>query len=84
MLLTLHDGSILVPPPDFVNPAETLTPAVRRPVGKFDPDERYARNRLCGLSPSEGNDASRDDPSIGQKCEAKITLDHRLSVLNDE
>ncbi|MGY2932044.1 hypothetical protein ACVWZ6_001646 [Bradyrhizobium sp. GM6.1] len=23
-------------------------------------------------------------PSIGQKYEAKITLDHRLSVLNDE
>ncbi|MGY2932043.1 hypothetical protein ACVWZ6_001645 [Bradyrhizobium sp. GM6.1] len=40
--LTLHDGSILVPPPDFANPAEPLTAAVRRPVGKFDPAERDA------------------------------------------
>jgi hypothetical protein len=42
-----EDG-ILIPPPPFSDPDKTLTPAVRRLVGKFDPGERDARNRELG------------------------------------
>jgi hypothetical protein len=38
----------LVPPPRFADPDKTLTPAVRRLVGKFDPAERDARNSDLG------------------------------------
>lgn len=41
-------ATILVPPPPFADPDGTLTPAVRRLVGKFDPVERDARNRDLG------------------------------------
>jgi hypothetical protein len=41
------EGAVLVPPPAFVDPDESLTPAVRL-VGKFDPAERDARNRDLG------------------------------------
>jgi hypothetical protein len=44
----VEEGAILVPPPPFADPDETLTPAVRRLVGKFDPAERDARNRDLG------------------------------------
>lgn len=40
--------AILVPAPALRDPDETLTPAVRRLVGKFDPAERDARNRDLG------------------------------------
>jgi Protein NO VEIN, C-terminal len=43
-----HEPAILVAPPPFADPDETLTPAVRRLVGKFDPAERDARNRDLG------------------------------------
>jgi hypothetical protein len=42
-----EDG-IVVPPPAFTDPDKTLTLAVRRLVGKFDPAERDARNRELG------------------------------------
>src|SRR5258708_26264590 len=42
-----EDG-ILIPPPRFGDPDKTLTPAVRRLVGKLDPAERDARNRELG------------------------------------
>jgi hypothetical protein len=42
-----EDG-MLIPPPPFGDPDETLTAAVRRLVGKFDPAERDARNRELG------------------------------------
>jgi Domain of unknown function (DUF3883) len=42
-----EDG-ILIPPPPFGDPDKTLTEAVRRLVGKFDPAERDARNRELG------------------------------------
>jgi hypothetical protein len=42
-----EDG-ILIPPPPSGDPDKTLTPAVRRLVGKFDPAERDARNRELG------------------------------------
>jgi hypothetical protein len=46
--LVLNDEAIFVPPPPFVDLEQTLTPAVRRLVGKFDPAERDARNRELG------------------------------------
>lgn len=46
--LALNDEAILVPPPPFADPDETLTLAVRRLVGKFDPAKRDARNRHLG------------------------------------
>ena len=46
--LVLNDDAIFVPPPPFVDLDQTLTPAVRRLVGKFDPAERDARNRDLG------------------------------------
>jgi hypothetical protein len=46
--LAVNDEAILVPPPSFADPDKTLTPAVRRLVGKFDPAERDARNRDLG------------------------------------
>ncbi|WP_246773992.1 DUF3883 domain-containing protein [Bradyrhizobium diazoefficiens] len=42
------ETAILVPAPPLRDPGETLTPAVRRLVGKFDPAERDARNRELG------------------------------------
>lgn len=47
------EGAILVPPPAFAGPDESLTPAVRRLVGKFDPAERDARNRNLGRAGEE-------------------------------
>jgi hypothetical protein len=46
--LVLNEDTILVPPPSLADPDRTLTPAVRRLVGKFDPAERDARNRDLG------------------------------------
>jgi uncharacterized protein DUF3883 len=46
--LALNDEAILLSPPPFADPDKTLTPAVRRLVGKFDPAERDARNRELG------------------------------------
>lgn len=46
--LALNEEAILVTPPPFTDPDKTLTPAVRRLVGKFDPAERDARNRDLG------------------------------------
>jgi hypothetical protein len=46
--LVLNEEAIFVPPPPFVDLDKTLTPAVRRLVGKFDPAERDARNRDLG------------------------------------
>jgi hypothetical protein len=46
--LVLNEEAIFVPPPPFVDLDKTLTPAVRRLVGKFDPAERDARNRELG------------------------------------
>lgn len=46
--LALNDEAIFVPPPSFAGLDKTLTPAVRRLVGKFDPAERDARNRELG------------------------------------
>jgi uncharacterized protein DUF3883 len=47
-LQTFDHENTLVPPPPFADPDKTLTPAVRRLVGKFDPAERDARNRDLG------------------------------------
>jgi len=44
----MNETAILVPTPVLRDPDETLTPAVRRLVGKFDPAERDARNRDLG------------------------------------
>jgi hypothetical protein len=46
--LVLNEEAIFVPPPPLVDLDKTLTPAVRRLVGKFDPAERDARNRDLG------------------------------------
>jgi hypothetical protein len=48
--LALSDEPILVPAPLLAEPDITLTPAVRRLVGKFDPAERDARNRDLGTA----------------------------------
>jgi hypothetical protein len=45
---TRNETAILVPAPVLRDRDETLTPAVRRLVGKFDPAERDARNRDLG------------------------------------
>ncbi|WP_049823516.1 DUF3883 domain-containing protein [Bradyrhizobium sp. WSM2254] len=46
--LALNDDAVFVAPPSVVDFEKTLTPAVRRLVGKFDPAERDARNRQLG------------------------------------
>ena len=46
--LALNDEATFVPPPSFADLDKTLTPAIRRLVGKFDPAERDARNRELG------------------------------------
>jgi len=46
--LPTDEAAVLVPAPTLRDPDETLTPAVRRLVGKFDPAERDARNRDLG------------------------------------
>jgi uncharacterized protein DUF3883 len=46
--LTLNDDAVFVAPPSVAGFEKTLTPAVRRLVGKFDPAERDARNRQLG------------------------------------
>lgn len=46
--LTLNDDAVFVAPPPVEDLDKTLTPAVRRLVGKFDPAERDARNRQLG------------------------------------
>ncbi|MET4391604.1 hypothetical protein ABIB73_007395 [Bradyrhizobium sp. F1.4.3] len=46
--LALNDDAVFVAPPSAADFEKTLTPAVRRLVGKFDPAERDARNRQLG------------------------------------
>ncbi|WP_349628432.1 DUF3883 domain-containing protein [Bradyrhizobium liaoningense] len=46
--LMLNDDALFVAPPSIAGFEKTLTPAVRRLVGKFDPAERDARNRQLG------------------------------------
>ncbi|MEH2539217.1 MULTISPECIES: DUF3883 domain-containing protein [unclassified Bradyrhizobium] len=46
--LPTAESAILVPAPALRDPDETLTPAIQRLVGKFDPAERDARNRDLG------------------------------------
>jgi hypothetical protein len=46
--LALNDDAVFVAPPPVEELDKTLTPAVRRLVGKFDPAERDARNRQLG------------------------------------
>ncbi|EJN07086.1 hypothetical protein PMI42_08041 [Bradyrhizobium sp. YR681] len=46
--LALNDDAVFVAPPSVADFEKTLTPAVRRLVGKFDPAERDARNRQLG------------------------------------
>lgn len=46
--LTLNDDAVFVAPPSTADLDNTLTPAVRRLVGKFDPAERDARNHQLG------------------------------------
>lgn len=46
--LSLNDDAVFIAPPPVVDFDKTLTPAVRRLVGKFDPAERDARNRELG------------------------------------
>jgi hypothetical protein len=47
-LAGLGEDGILIPPPPLSDRDKTLTQAVRRLVGKFDPAERDARNRELG------------------------------------
>ena len=46
--LALNDDAVFVASPSLADFEKTLTPAVRRLVGKFDPAERDARNRQLG------------------------------------
>ncbi|MBR1130445.1 DUF3883 domain-containing protein [Bradyrhizobium iriomotense] len=46
--LALNDDAVFIAPPSVADFEKTLTPAVRRLVGKFDPAERDARNRQLG------------------------------------
>lgn len=46
--LALNDDAAFVAPPPVEDLDKTLTPAVRRLMGKFDPAERDARNRQLG------------------------------------
>ncbi|MET3336699.1 MULTISPECIES: DUF3883 domain-containing protein [Bradyrhizobium] len=46
--LALNDDAIFVAPPQLTDMEETLPPAIRQLVGKFDPAERDARNRSLG------------------------------------
>jgi hypothetical protein len=65
--LVLNDEAIFVPPPPFADLEQTLTPAVRRLVGKFDPAERAAGNRDLGKAGEKFVvEFERDRPAAGR------------------